>query len=169
MTNELFIALYDSLTSKLAVDMLDKTTMRSVRILPRTLGGKTAPMILCEAVSKGSAMYDGYYPLDDESYREALPRCGILRFNQTNLFNNQMENRLRRQFTCGLDRRGGVCCIYGFMTLCEAPENEREPIDRLCYFMDIFASCLGVRMKPVSLDLYRNDQMKIGDSDNEKR
>ena len=143
--------------------------MRSVRILPRTLGGKTAPMILCEAVSKGSAMYDVYYPLDAATYCEALPRCGILRFNQTNLFNNQTENRLRRQFTGGLDRRDGVCCIYGFLTLCEAPENEREPIDRLIYFMDIFVSCLGVRMKPVSLDLYKTDQTKIGDNANEKR
>ncbi len=103
MTNELFTALYDSLSAKLAFDMQDKTTMRSVRILPNALGGKTAPMILCEAVTKGSALYDGYYPLNDESYREALPRCGILRFNQTNLFNNQVENRLRRQFTCGLE------------------------------------------------------------------
>ncbi len=162
MTNELFTALYDSLSAKLAFDMQDKTTMRSVRILPNALGGKTAPMILCEAVTKGSALYDGYYPLNDESYREALPRCGILRFNQTNLFNNQVENRLRRQFTCGLDRRDGVCCIYGFLTLAEPPEASQEAIDRLIYFMDIFASCLGVRLKPVSPDWYKTELPENG-------
>jgi hypothetical protein len=163
VTNKLFIALYNSLTDKLAFDMRDKTTMRSVRILPRALGGKTAPMILCEAVTKGSALYDGYYPLNDESYREALPRCGILRFNQTNLFNNHAENRLRRQLTCGLDRREGVCCMYGLLTLAEPPEDSHEAIDRLSCFMDIFASCLGVRLQPMSLDWYSTEQPKIGD------
>ena len=157
MTNKLFISLFNSLIGKLAFDVQDKTSVRSVRIIPRALVDKTVPIILCEAVAKGSAMYDGYYPLDDESYREALPRCGILRFNQTNLFNNQHENRLRRQFTCGLDRRDSVCCMYGFLTLSEPPIHSQDAIERLTYFMDIFASCLGIRLRPVSLDWYKTE------------
>jgi hypothetical protein len=162
MNNKLFIALYNSLTDKLSFDMQDKTTMRSVRILPKALGGKTAPMILCEAVTNGSGMYDGYYPLTEERYRNALPRWGILRFNQTNLFNNQQENRLKRQFTCGLDRRDGICCMYGSITLSEPPEDSREAIDRLCYFTDIFASCLGITLSPINLDWYRSERPENG-------
>ena len=156
MTNELFAMLYDSLNEKLTYDMQDKSAIRSVRIIPKALGGKTAPMILCEDITEGSAMYDGYYPLDAATYCKVLPRCGVIRFNQTNLFNNQMENRLRRQFACGLDRRNGVCCIYGYMTLCEAPDHTREAVERLCYFTDIFASCLGVKPAPVRLDWYND-------------
>lgn len=155
MNNELFVTLYDSLMRRTAFDAKDATAMRSVRIIPKALGHKSVPAILCEVVAKGSAMYDVYYPLDDASYREGLPRCGILRFNQTNIFNNQHDNRMKRQFTCGLDRRDGVCCIYGSMTLSTPPEVEQEALDRLYYFTDIFASCLGVRLLPVNLEWYK--------------
>jgi hypothetical protein len=151
MTNELFTALYDALNGKLTFETQDETTMRTIRVISKALGGQQAPMLLCEAVTKGSAMFDAYYPLDDDTYCKVLPRYGVIRFNQTNLFNNQMENRLRRQLVCGLDRRDGVCCMHACMTLCEPPADTREAIDSLIYFFDIFASCLGVNPVPVSL------------------
>lgn len=100
-------------------------------------------------------MYDAYYPLDEKSYREALPRCGLLRFNQSNLFNNQIENRMKRHFVGGLDRRDGVCCMYASLTLPAPPENSEDAASRLFFFMDIFASCLSVQPVPVTLDWYQ--------------
>lgn len=158
MNNELFVSLYDNLARKLAFDIQDTTTIRSVRIIRKALNQYRAPMILVEAVAGSSAMYDGYYPLDDVSYREALPRNGVTRFNQTNLFNNHLENRLKRQFVGGLDRRGGVCCLYCSITLPAPSEDVQEDISRLIYFMDLFASCLGLRLCPVSLEWYRPEQ-----------
>lgn len=143
--------------------------MRSVRIIRKALCQSSAPVILVEAVAQGSAMYDGYYPLDEKSYREALPRCGILRFNQSNLFNNQMENRMKRQFVGGLDRRDGICYMYGSLTLPAPPEDSGDAVKRLFYFMDIFASCLGVRLIPVSLEWYRTEQSTKGLQDHEKQ
>jgi hypothetical protein len=168
MTNELFTALYDSLKKKLELDRQDETTTRDVCVIPKALGVQQASMILCEAVAQGSAMYDSYYPLDEATYHHVLPRYGITRFNQTSLFNNQMENRLRRHLVCGLDQRDGVCCMHACMTLCEPPDDPQETIERLIYFMDIFASCLGVSPKPVSLTRHDAKQEKE-DGRSEKR
>ena len=162
MNNELFVSLYDSLARKLAFDIQDTTAMRSVRIIPKALCQKSEPVILVEVVARGSAMYDGYYPLDEKSYREALPRCGVLRFNQSNLFNNHMENRMKRLFIGGIDRRDGVCCMYGSMTLSAPADDTQDALKRLFYFMDIFASYLGLKLLPVSFEWYRPEQSPNG-------
>lgn|GEM_PF-1512655 len=162
MNNELFVSLYDSLASKLAFDIQDTTAMRSVRIIPKALCQKRAPVILVEAVARGSAMYDGYYPLDEKRYREALPRYSVIRFNQSNLFNNNMDNRMKRLFIGGIDRRDGVCCMYGSMTLSAPADDTQDALERLFYFMDIFASCLGLKLLPVSLEWYRPEQSTNG-------
>ena len=114
-------------------------------------------------------MYDGYYPLDEKSYREALPRCGVLRFNQSNLFNNHMENRMKRLFIGGIDRRDGECCMYGSMTLSAPADDTQDALKRLFYFMDIFASCLGLKLLPVSLEWYRPEQSMKGTQGHEKQ
>lgn len=162
MNNELFVSLYDSLSRKLAFDIQDTTAMRSVRILQKALNQKQAPVILAEAVSSGSAMYDGYYPLDEKGYREALSRYGIMRFNQSNLFNNQMDNRMKRIFIGGLDRRDGVCCMYGSMTLAAPPDDVEDALGRLFCFMDLFAACLGLKLLPVSLEWYSPENIPNG-------
>jgi hypothetical protein len=154
MNNELFLSLYDSLTRKLAFDIQDKTAMRSVRIVQYALGRKQAPVILCESVAPGYAMYNAYYPLDEASYREALPRCGILRYNQINVFNNQFDTKAKRVYDCGLDLRDGVFCIYGSLMMFAAPDDPWEALKQLYYFVDIFASCLGLQLAPVELEWY---------------
>ena len=162
MNNELFVSLYDSLLRKLAFDILDATAMRSVRILHKAPGQKRAPVILSETVSGGSAMYAGYYPLDGKSYRAALPRHGIIRFNQFHIFNSQLENRNKRFFSGGIDRRDGVCYLQGSVTLPVPPDDSEELLSKLYYFMDVFASCLGIQLQPVSLDWYRADNTREG-------
>lgn len=157
MNDKLFAALYDELIRKHAFEIQDTTAIRSVRVVRKALCQNRAPMILVEAVNGLSAMYDGYYPIDDKSYLEILPRNGVLRFNQSNLFNNQVDNRMKRIFYGGLDRRGGVCFLQGSLTLSSPPEDFDDAIARLFYFIDNFVSCLGLKLLPVNLEGYRTE------------
>ena len=152
MNNELFVSLYDSLSRKLAFDIQDATAVRGVRVIQKAVCHKRVPVILCEAVAKCSAVYDAYYPLDEASYREALPRCGILRLNQINAFNNQLDARITRIYDCGLDWRGGVFYIYCSLTLSAPTDDELAALKQLFYFFDVFASCLSLQLNPVYLD-----------------
>ena len=162
MNNELFVSLYDSLSRKLALDISDTTALRGVRIARLALRQHTAPVIVTEAVSRNSAMYAGYYPLDEDSYCAALPRHGVIRFNQFNIFNSQLENWNKRFFSGGIDRRDGVCHLQCSVTLPNPPDDSDELLSKLYYFMDVFASCLGIQIRPVSLEWYRPDKKNEG-------
>jgi hypothetical protein len=156
MNNELFVSLYDVLLRKLAFDISDKALVRSVRIMKSALNRNMAPVILAETVFSNSTVYDGYYPLDEDSYRAALPLNGVIRFNQSNMFNNQIENRMKRLFTGGIDRRDGVCCFHCSLTLPTAPDSHERDLFWLFNYMDTFAMCLGIQFRPVRLEWYKS-------------
>ena len=158
MNNELFVSLYNSLLRKLAFDRSDTATRRSIHIIQAALNKETAPMILVQAVSRNSAMYDGFYPLDEDSYRKALPWLGVIRFNQLNMFGNNVENRMKRLFYGGIDRRDDVCCFYGSLTLPAPPDTHEDELRWLITFMDTFALCLNIQLKPIRLDWHKPDK-----------
>lgn len=140
--NAAFIVLYDSLSRKIAYDIENTTAKQSIRILHDWLFERKEPVILIESLYTGSSTFSCYYPLDSDNYRSALPRCGLARFNMNNLYSNR-----KQVFTCGVDRRDGINCLYVSLDLPVSPEEAEGALDSLRAFMEAFTRSLCV-LKP---------------------
>ena len=152
MTDTLFVTLYDALSRKLAHDMQCPGVVQSLRIIPDALPAKKAPVILYEAIHKGSVAYTGYYPLNEQAYRIAFPKMGIVRFNMSNMYNSR-----KRIFTCGVDWLDGAGCLYAALDLPMAPEDPKTAHDELFRFIDALAATLKLHLVPVKLGWYKAD------------
>ena len=152
MTDTLFVTLYDGLSRKLAHDMQCPGVVQSLRIIPDALPAKGAPVILYEAIHKGSVAYTGYYPLNEQAYRIAFPKMGIVRFNMSNMYNSR-----KRIFTCGVDWLDGAGCLYAALDLPMVPEDPKAAHDELFRFIDALAASLKLHLVPVKLGWYKAD------------
>lgn len=152
MTDTLFVTLYDALSRKLAHDMQCPDVVQSLRIIPDALPVKGAPVVLYEAVHKGSVVYTGYYPLNEQAYRIAFPKIGLVRFNMSN-----MNNGKKRIFTCGVDWLDSAGYLYATMDLPTAPEDPKTAHDDLFRFIDTLAASLKLHLLPVKLGWYKAD------------
>lgn len=141
--NTAFIALYDSLSRKIAYDIENTTAKQSIRILHDWLFDRKEPVILIESLYTGSSTYSCYYPLDADNYRSALPRSGLVRFNMNNLYSNR-----KQVFTGGIDRRDGCRCLHCTMDLPATPSEPSEALTNLQNFMEAFARALCIVYKP---------------------
>jgi len=141
--NTAFIALYDSLSRKIAYDTMNTAAKQSIRILHDWLFDRKEPVILIESLYTGSATYACYYPLDTDNYRSALPRSGLVRFNMNNLYCNR-----KQVFTGGIDRRDGSCFLHCTMDLPVTPSEPTEAMNNLRSFMEALARSLCIVYKP---------------------
>lgn len=141
--NTAFIALYDSLSRKLAYDIENAAAKQSIRILHDWLFDRREPVILVESLYTGSATYACYYPLNSDNYRSALPRCGLVRFNMNNLYSSR-----KQVFTGGIDRRDDICYLYVSLDLPVTPSESSEAMNDLRNFMEAFTRSLCIVYKP---------------------
>ena len=141
--NTAFIALFDSLSRKLAHDIENTEAKQAIHILRDWLFGRMEPVILVESLYTGSATYNCYHPLDADNYRSALPRSGLVRFNMCNLYSTR-----RQIFTGCVDRRDGISYLHCTMDLPSAPEEPHKALDDLRNFMEAFARSLCIFNTP---------------------
>lgn len=141
--SKVFVELYDSLSRKLAYDIQHTTAKQSICILHEWLLERREPAILIEALYTGSATYSCYYPLDEDNYRAALPRCGLVRFNMNNIYSGR-----KQAFSGMVDRRDGICYLHITLDLPTPPSEPSAIMNELQDFMEAFAQSLCIAHRP---------------------
>ena len=141
--NKVFIELYQSLSRKLAYDIEHTTAKQSIRVLKDWMFDRRETVILIEALYTGSATFSCYCPLDEDNYRAARPRCGLVRFNMNKLYSNR-----KQAFNGTVDRRDGICYLHVTLDLPTPPAESVAFLNDLRDFMEAFARSLCVGYKP---------------------
>lgn len=135
--------LFDSLSNKIASDNANTAAKQSIHIMHDWLLGRREHVILLESLYTGSVSYSCYYPLDEDNYRAALPRSGLVRFNMNNLYSNRGQ-----VFTGGVDRRDGICYLHCTLDLPAQPSEPEAVMNDLRNFMEAFARSLCIVYRP---------------------